>query len=132
MKPSPARIRELLRHKKRMMEHYPHAVEWRKHLGFTRPMALNAKREFNSENAMIREYMLAAMKQWCRANIPDEGAKHLPWEVQIPWCFFENKFRFKFENHKMAFVMEFRRKGDDLKQEARDAIAQGHIKIRGS
>jgi hypothetical protein len=121
----------MLRQKKRIMEHYPLQVEWRKHLGFTRPMARNSKGEHNPENAVVREYMLAVMKQWCRDNIPEDSESNkLHWDVRAPWCYFENKFRFKFENHKMAFLMEFRCKGNELEQQGRELFAKGHLKIK--
>lgn len=129
---SRARLTEILRYKKRIMDHYPLVVEWRKHLGFTRPMARNSKKQFVPENYLIREHMLTVMKNWCKNNIPnDEVDNNLTWDVRQPWIFFENKFRFKFENHKMAFVMEFRCKGDDLKKEAMEMINNGVLQLKG-
>jgi len=127
------RLTTLINHRRRVHELFPFAVTWRKHLGFTKPMAFNSKKEFNPKNALIREYMILVMKHWCKENIPrDEtvvGNYITSWMHQ-GWTFFENKFRFKLENHRMAFVMQFRHRGNDLVAEAEQKILNGDLKIQ--
>jgi len=128
-----SRLTTLINHRRRVFELFPHAVTWRKHLGFTKPMAFNSKKEFNPQNALIREYMISVMKQWCGENIPRDEAvvgNSVNFWMHQGWTFFEHKFRFKFENHRMTFVMEFRRRGDDLVAEAKQKILCGDLKIQ--